>query len=208
MFDGFPPALEYDFYPFGNAYYNTSKCGGKTYSKDNMFCWVKQCGGDSPPTECFAGTPICQHGPGECLSNLYEACAVHYYEPHEYAPFVKCFEGDKKGNASFMGGCARYYNIDDKKIGACAANATLAAELNMKMAKATLKLGASKLGTPWVLINGQTVPSTDLPILLELVCEQMNPPPEGCSPGNLAAWRAKAKAAPVEEQAKKPLALC
>ena len=108
MFSGFPPALIYDFVPFGNAYYNTTQCGGKHYSKDNMFCWVKQCGGKSPPAECFAGKPVCQHGPAECLANLYEACAVDMYEPSQFAPFVKCFEGDMKANASKMGGCARY----------------------------------------------------------------------------------------------------
>lgn len=183
MFDGFPPRLEYSFVPFGNAYYNTSKCGGKTYSKDHMFCWINQCNGTAPPAECFAGEPLCQHGPDECFANLLEACALRLYpDPTMTAPFVKCFEGDFKGNASQMGPCARYYNLDDTKISACANNATMAAEVTVANAKETLKLGASKLGTPWVLIDGETVPTKDLPILLDIVCERMeDPKPDGCS---------------------------
>ena len=192
MFSGSPPALIYDFIPFGDAYYNTTQCGGKTYAKDNMFCWVEQCGGKSPPAECFAGKPVCQHGPAECLANLYEACAKYVYpDPTMYGPFVTCLEGDKKADAEWWGPCARHWGLDDAKISACAANDTLANQVTMENAKKTLLLGSTKPGTPWVLLNGEAVPEGQLDGLLEMVCERINPNPskrpKGCQPGAIEA---------------------
>ena len=200
MFSGFPPALIYNFSPFGNAYYNTTQCGQSSYSKDAMFCWVKQCNVKSPPAECFAGEPLCQHGPAECKANLVEACAKYLYpDPSMYSPFVTCFEGEHQADPTYLGPCARYYNLDDTQISACAANSTLAAELTVRSAKETLALGSDKLGTPWVMLNGENVPNKDLPLLLELVCEQFDPTaqPEGCQPGARAreANATKARAA-------------
>jgi hypothetical protein len=187
MFDGFPPALEFGFYPFGNAYYNTSQTPG-AYSKDNMFQWISQCNGTSPPAECFAGEPVCQHGPSECQANLIEACTAYLYpDPTDFGGFLKCFEGQKKSDPSEMGGCARYYiqgcQDCDKKITACTQNSTLATQLTLANAKQTLKLGASKLGTPWVLVNGEAVDGDDFPFLLQLVCQEIEgKKPKGCNP--------------------------
>ena len=101
FFDGFPPLVEYEYFPWGNAYYNTSKCGGATFSKNSTDCWAEQCGGDTPPAECFAGTPVCQHGPAECKANTIEACAINLYPmASTFGPFIKCWEGDKKVGAA------------------------------------------------------------------------------------------------------------
>jgi len=182
MLEGFPPRLMYSMIPFGNAYYNTSKCASPAYNKSKMFCWINQCQGDSPPPECFAGKPVCQHGPTECAANLIEACAMHLYpEVSMYSQFVGCWEGDYHTNASSLGPCARYYRLDDKKIEACAANETLARELTVANAKRTLKLGASKLGTPWVLVDGDPLKPEELPVLKQIVCNRMeDPKPKGC----------------------------
>ena len=58
-------AIDYHFFPWGNAYYNTSSCGGPSFDKEKMFCWVKQCGGTAPPAGCFSGVKLCQHGEPE-----------------------------------------------------------------------------------------------------------------------------------------------
>jgi len=198
MLDGFPPVLEYAFVPWGNAYYNVSGCATGAYSKETMKCWVKKCGVDSPPADCYAGPPICQHGHDECLANTYEACAIHYYpDPQDFGPFVTCFEGEMKSDLTQMGACARYYKLDDKKIEACASNATLAAAVNKVNAQATAKLGVAKLGTPWVYVNGEHVDGDDLPLLLDIICEQIEgKKPEGCSgPAAKAAAKARAERA-------------
>ena len=62
-------------------------------------------------------------------------------------------------------------------------------------AKETAALGASKLGTPWVLINGQAVDQKDLPFLLDEVCRSFPDPdsaPAGCE-GPLKGIEAAAK---------------
>lgn len=65
--EGVLDAIDFTFYPWGNAYYNTSKCGTSGYDKQvGMTCWVKECGGDNPPQDCFKGDVLCQHGDGEC----------------------------------------------------------------------------------------------------------------------------------------------
>jgi hypothetical protein len=53
---GVADILDFNMYPWGNAYYNTTKCGTKVYDKPTgMFCWIDQCNVASPDKECFSG---------------------------------------------------------------------------------------------------------------------------------------------------------
>ena len=51
--------IDFNLVPWGNAYYNISACGGPTYDKAHMYCWAKECGVASPPSDCYEGAPLC-----------------------------------------------------------------------------------------------------------------------------------------------------
>lgn len=174
--------LDYHFYPWGNAYYNTSTCGVPAFSKDAMFCWVRECGTNaaSPPADCFSGTKLCQHGEDECAADSLEACAMAVYpNASEFAPFVTCFEGERASKLSAAPRCAAKTGLEWSKIAACVKDAAWSGNLDVQMARATAALGASKIGTPWVLIDGKHVEETTG--LLKKVCDALpGVPPAGC----------------------------
>jgi interferon gamma-inducible protein 30 len=115
---------DFDFVPWGNAYFNGTS-GDTTYcqekndppacnSKNGRNDWLDKCGAAARqpvPAACWEGTSLCQHGPNECLANLIENCAVAQYPSPtadgypEYWDFVACYEGitigrDPSRNAS------------------------------------------------------------------------------------------------------------
>lgn len=48
--EGVPAIMNFTFFPWGNAYYNTSQCGTNYFDKQRgMYCWLKECGGQNPP---------------------------------------------------------------------------------------------------------------------------------------------------------------
>merc|ERR1719216_512436 len=92
---GVADIVDYNFYPWGNAYYNTSECGTSSYDKaKGMTCWEADCGGDSPSADCYKGDILCQHGSEECLLNKIEACAVYLFPDNVMgvAEFTYCLE--------------------------------------------------------------------------------------------------------------------
>ena len=92
--------IDFNLVPWGNAYYNISACGGPTYDKAHMYCWAKECGVASPPSDCYEGAPLCQHGEDECVADTLEACAMDLYPaPKAYMPFVTCFEKQETDGA-------------------------------------------------------------------------------------------------------------
>jgi hypothetical protein len=123
--DGIESILDFTFYPFGNAYFAndpvnlpdcpTVQCKVEGFysfynesSNDVNFwtdctggkartCWQKECGPDSQLSQdaCTAGKAIYQHGPGEGLADVVEACvmALTGWDVSRYWPFVHCFEG-------------------------------------------------------------------------------------------------------------------
>lgn len=178
--------LSYTFYPWGNAYYNTSACGtAQGFDKDAMFCWAKECGGAAPAKDCFTGTKLCQHGEDECAADALEACVINIYDAKDFSPFVTCFEGHHRSRLSSAQKCAEQSALNYSLIAACAADASQTAALDAANAKATAALGTSKLGTPWVVLDGEQVdPST----LLNTVCAKLTPPlPKGCGAGKVDA---------------------
>lgn len=178
---GVPSILDFTFYPWGNAYYNTKGCHTDGFHKEKgMDCWVKACGGASPPADCFTAPVLCQHGPGECEADTLEACVMHVHpQPTQYVPFLDCYEGQGGAQHAKAKGCATGAGLDWSSIQACASNTTLAATLDAANAKATAALGPSKLGTPWVIVDGTRV--EDPMKLLSAVCKAyQGPKPAGC----------------------------
>jgi len=178
--------MSFTFVPWGNAYYNISECGGPEYSKDHMWCWVDQCGGSFAPNECYSGPKVCQHGDGECEADTFEACAIAAYpDPKDYMPFISCYEGDKGAAMSAAKPCADTAGLSYAKMKAVCSSSATVSRLDAAAARATVALGTSKLGTPWVVVEGEALDDPDT--LLEAVCTRYaGPKPAGC-PGAAAA---------------------
>lgn len=197
--EGIFEILDFEFIPWGNAYYNTSECGRPLYPTDNETwstgynsdakqCWIKQCQADK--SKCFASdTVVCQHGYNECAVDTIEACAMKYYpDPQVYVPFVDCFEGvlvnelvnttSAPGLVPQLGAlCAAKQGLDWAAVDACFKGPEGEA-LDQENAYRTAVLKPEHQYTPWVTINGQPqlFPEDDdsdynpLDYLLEWVC--------------------------------------
>ena len=142
-----------------------------------MDCWIKQCQNDGTNDKCFSGPILCQHGDDECWANRVEGCAVRHY-PAKYVDFLICFEGVHNAERSALGMCSKESEIDVQTLTQCASGkeGKLVDQLN---AKETIKLGTSKIGTPWVVVDGQ--PMTDPSNLLSHVCSlYQGNKPKGC----------------------------
>ena len=154
-------AVDFQFVPWGNAYFNTTQGGGADgYSKDDMFCWVKQCNVAAPAPECFNASQspvLCQHGPGECQQDALEGCAFAVADSVKDAwSFLRCFEGTHRSDLGSAEECAQGAGIDYGSIQTCT-KGPQAEKIDVANAMATVKLGSAKLGTPWVLVDGTLV---------------------------------------------------
>ena len=182
--DGVADILDFHFIPWGNAYYNTSECGTSSFDKTNgMYCWIKRCGKGTaltPDADCFVGKKMCQHGEAECEADTLEACAVELYPDFkQYMPFVYCFEGKGHSASTRAEGCAQETGLDYAQLKACA-QGSQGAQLDAANAKATADFGSSRLGTPWLVVNGRALEDPDT--LLKSVCSAYTGKlPAGCS---------------------------
>ena len=169
------------FIPWGNAYYDTKECPTSSFDKTKgMYCWIAACGGASPPADCYTGPKkFCQHGMPECEGDTVEACAIKYHpEATDYMPFIDCLENPfsaTKGQA-----CATRLGWSDwAEIHACAAGAEGQA-LDAANAAATVAFGASRLGTPWVVVNGKALDDPDT-LLKDVCAAYKGAKPAGCN---------------------------
>mmetsp|Transcript_3434 Transcript_3434/g.5337 ORF Transcript_3434/g.5337 Transcript_3434/m.5337 type:complete len:189 (+) Transcript_3434:263-829(+) len=187
--------MNFEFFPWGNAYFNTSSCGQAAgYDKDkSMYCWIKECGVASPPSECFnkAVSPIlCQHGQNECLANRIEGCINGLANTtHDSINYTICFEGSFQD--SWMSNSSAVMDAAEKCLGdtvsyinpvmfASCIEGPQGDEYDKTNAKATAHYGASRLGTPWVVVDGKAM--QDVSDLLETVCDSyQGTKPSGCS---------------------------
>jgi len=171
--------------PFGNAYYDGSDgCpASPTYTHAGIECWIEICGGKKPQPSCFKGTPVCQHGPNECLANTIESCALRLYDLATASTFVGCMEDAYESTwrsgsvgAALVKRAATGCSGDDKRLATCYNGNDGALDL-ARMARKTVALGTKKTGTPYVLVNGEEN-STDL---LKAVCnEYTGTKPDAC----------------------------
>lgn len=184
--EGVADIIDYNFYPWGNAYYNTTECGTAEYDKQvGMTCWLKDCGGASPSSDCFEGIVLCQHGDQECDLNLAEACAVYLYKEIDMmavAEFTYCLESARFKPS--IPKCAARTGLDSSKLESCM-NMGPAGPANVAVAKATAALQPPHLGTPWVIVNGEQLDDPDN--LLATVCSLYDgTKPAGCKKANLS----------------------
>jgi len=155
--------------PWGNAYFNTSKCGRAAYDREQVDCYRTLCRKDGPP-DCFTGVLLCQHGGAECFGNRIEGCAFRHADFESWYPFVNCFEKDGDLSPANAQKCAESAGLDYSEMEKCA-NSTAGAAVDVADAKATLAYTGDWMGTPTVTVAGKTVndPATQ-PNLIRAIC--------------------------------------
>jgi len=131
----------------------------------------------------------CQHGPDECKANTIMACAMHYHNnASNYFPFVECLESS---NSPVTAGqnCAKEVGWNDwDSIDSCSTG-DLGNQLQHVIAVATDNLVPSHRWTPWVVMNGKPLSSSQLSqSLINLVCNAYtgSDKPPACSSATMS----------------------
>jgi len=146
-------------------------------------------------------TFTCQHGVNECIGNMYEACAIKYYNTTDskhvptFWPFFYCME--KSGNAAdttVASGCAKNNGLDWTVITTCAGSNPAKGSnddgnpLMHSLAVATDSLVPPHQFTPWVVVNGVPLSSSQINLpLTPIVCKDWlanancKDPPAACN---------------------------
>ena len=191
--EGVDDIVDLRFYAWGNAYVDIESCSTGEYSKTAMYCWIDTCGDKNSEKRnetayderimvegniydettddgnCWNETlKICQHGEPECLANIYEACAgAHADSQKAFVQFLYCFEKNE-GGASSVRSCAEKASIDADTLESCAKGPE-GLKLDTKNAMATASFGSSRLGTPWIVVNGKHL--EDPSEMLQAICD-------------------------------------
>jgi len=190
-------SVSFEYFPWGNAYYTTSKCkGGGAYDILSRKCWDSNCGRDAPnnaPADCFGpGELICQNGQAECDADRYVACAKQVAGKawQRYLPFTACVDEAFQSNPTEVQGvealasrCAASTGLDTAALKAC-----FSGHLGDEAIKAEAKATPSHGFCPVVFVNGQLLDPPDTPQrqFLTEVCNSIandqgsEPPPKGC----------------------------
>eukprot|EP01059_Diplonema_ambulator_P031172 TRINITY_DN565_c0_g1_i1.p1 TRINITY_DN565_c0_g1~~TRINITY_DN565_c0_g1_i1.p1 ORF type:complete len:175 (+),score=73.22 TRINITY_DN565_c0_g1_i1:2226-2750(+) len=169
--------MNFTYYPFGNAYVKISEC-----SLDPGFsCWENKCGytASNPPSDCYTGEVVCQHGNGECYGNLVETCVKNMTnnDASKYMPFVYCFEANGDASEKLMEECAPLFGLNVPAINACV-NGQAGKTLTAADAKATAMV-PNRNYVPYIVVNGKVLQETSL--LLYTVCHDwQGTKPPGC----------------------------
>ena len=62
----------------------------------------------------------CQHGKEECIGNLIETCAIHFYpNVTDFFPFIHCTETSGKIPRKAAPSCAQKFDLDYSEIWSC-----------------------------------------------------------------------------------------
>ncbi|KAL9247037.1 hypothetical protein vseg_020508 [Gypsophila vaccaria] len=98
----------------------------------------------------------CQHGPGECLLNTVEACAVNAYpDPYKHYFFIQCIESlaYQQREAEWQS-CFGQVSLDSQPIVDCY-NQGNGRRLELQNAYETKQLNPPHAYVPWVVVNNQ-----------------------------------------------------
>jgi Gamma interferon inducible lysosomal thiol reductase (GILT) len=104
--------IQYDFIPWGNAYYPTLECGSGPYDATERHCWYAKCVApqqteaavavaaavrnihkEDEDDTCFTGAPIYQHSLKEGQMDIYESCVKLVLGLERAVAFTLCAEG-------------------------------------------------------------------------------------------------------------------
>ena len=97
----------------------------------------------------------CQHGPNECVGNLIEVCAQHFYKNFDYISFVICLEEEVSSDFYAAGSkCAKKLHLDFNEVETCSKNSQGNA-LQHAVAVKTASLNPPHQYVPWIVANGK-----------------------------------------------------
>lgn len=185
---GMAELIDFEYSPWGNAYFATAACGGAgTYNVNARRCFDEKCGLGvaARPADCFTGPLICQNGALECVMNRYMACAKHVYGTGaflSYMPYIQCLDNQFGETTDATSGtiasqCAVATGLDFNAIKLCYDGADGdTASINEAMATPNHPF------CPHVLVNGAVLegPLEDGKFL-DAVCGALSPAnPAGC----------------------------
>jgi interferon gamma-inducible protein 30 len=127
----------------------------------------------------------CQHGKEECIGNLIETCAIHFYpNTSNFFPFIHCIESSSKIPRVVAPSCAQKFKLNYSKIESCA-NGDLGNSLEHEMALKTEALKPDHTYVPWITLNGvhtEEIENKAESDLVKLVCNTYkgSPKPQAC----------------------------
>ncbi|CAE7441513.1 IFI30 [Symbiodinium natans] len=161
--------MDFEFFPFGNAYFVTSECkGAGEYDMTARKCFNKKCGAGAsqPAQDCFTGSLVCQHGSQECDANRYLACAKKVGKSVlSFMSFTHCVEAKYDTfSKDTVEACADSNQIDKAAVLHCFSSSEGDAAV-IAQAKAT----PEHPGVPFLVVNGQSVDQPEN--LLKAVCD-------------------------------------
>jgi len=177
--------MSLDLIQWGNAYYNTTKCGSSEYVRNQVYCWDAECNVVSPEQQCYDMTLskiMCQHGDIECLANLMQDCAATWastmpnsesvsfnFHNCSSTAYQTSWRTDQQEMEKGMFTCARQINLRFlSEVQGCYDLEQKAGILWETFAKRTIRLGSARSGTPYTLINGKAL--SDGKTVIEAVC--------------------------------------
>jgi len=97
-------------------------------------------------------TVTCQHGPDECTGNIWENCAIKYYQEfNDHFNFIVCLERYGRTMLHHAEDCAKEANLDFDKIKACAESS----EGYNLLIQAGEQTPNNHQYVPWLHINGK-----------------------------------------------------
>jgi hypothetical protein len=167
--------IDYDFIPWGNAYFETDECGSGPYNAEQRACWYRKCIDVSSDDDkkCFGSEiVIYQHGEKEGQTDIYEACVKKLFGLDFAVEFTYCTEGPNMDDQSMdakalMNKCASQLvpQTDLDSIQQCLEEDGQA--LQITNAKQT----PTHPGVPYVLIEGE--PVEDFLHTKEVICSSL-----------------------------------
>lgn len=150
--------IDYDFVPWGNAYFATDHCGSGPYNSQERACWYQECILTTSDDEeaCFgSGKAVYQHGEKEGQIDIYESCILQDVGLDAAVEFTYCAEGPNMDDESLdaqqlMETCAPE-GVDASKVHECFE--TRGTEIEIANSKKT----PEHPGVPYVLVDGKPV---------------------------------------------------
>jgi len=148
---------------------------------DGYKFWHPESTGDG-----WKNVQICQHGSDECMGNLVQVCAKSLGDPEKHLDLIFCMAGTTiqgYGVEKSTFECMDKVGLDKDKVRECVTSPK-GDQLISDTGAETHKL-KGRLGTPWVMINGQHAEDKILmnsTLLLGAVCKQSDNAPGVCAP--------------------------